>query len=362
MSFHSGPLAPFAALALCVALAACNEPTSEAPPPRTALVVAVEPAPLMLAAEGSGTVEARTTTNVGFLVSGRMTTRDVDVGSTVNKGDPIAALDPTDLKNQVEAAQAQVAAAQAAVDQAAPEEAAKRDLLAKGFTTQSEYNQALKALQSAQADLGAAQANLRLAQDQLKYANLTAPVAGVVTKTGADPGQVVQAGQMIVEIADISALDAVFSVSQRIANMAKIGIPVLVWLQSDPTVKVEGKVRQISPNADPTTGTYTVRVGLDNPPSQIRIGSLVRGRAEIDGGGGLQRPAHRAGADRGQARGLGRHAGHQRRQADAGDRRPLRHRRRLDFRRPPEGRSGRHCRGQLPRRRAGREPSEGDPR
>jgi RND family efflux transporter MFP subunit len=283
VSFHSGPVASLAALALCFALAACGEPKSEAPPPRTARVVVAEPAPLLLAAEGSGTVEARTTTSVGFLVSGRLVTRDVDIGSTVKEGDKIASIDPTDLKNQLEAAQAQVAAAQAAVDQAAPQEAAKRELLKKGFTTQADYNQALQALQSAQADLGAAQANLRLAQDQLKYADLTSPVAGAVTKTGADPGQVVQAGEMIVEIADISALDAVFSVSQRIANLAKIGVPVTVWLQSDPTAKVEGAVRQVSPSADPVTGTYTVRVGLTDPPPEIRIGSLVRGRAESTG-------------------------------------------------------------------------------
>jgi len=283
VSFHSGPGAPLVAVTFCLALAACNEPKSEPPPPRTARVVVAAPAPLLLAAEGSGTVEARTTTSVGFLVAGRMVTRDVDVGSTVKEGDKIASIDPTDLQNQLEAAQAQVAAAQAAVDQAAPEEAAKRELLKKGFTTQAEYNQALKALQSAQADLKAAQANLRLAQDQLKYADLTSPVAGVVTKTGADPGQVVQAGQMIVEIADIGALDAVFSVSQRIANLAKVGSPVTVWLQSDPTKKVTGAVRQVSPNADPTTGTYTVKVALTDPPPDIRIGSLVRGRAEQTG-------------------------------------------------------------------------------
>ncbi len=283
MSFYSGPVTPLIALTLCVALAACGEEKSQPAPPRTARVIEAAPEPLLLAAEGSGTVAARTTTSVGFLVTGRLQTRDVDVGSTVKTGDKIAAIDPTDLKNQVQAAQAQVTAAQAAVDQAAPEEAAKRQLLKQGFTTQADYNQALKALQSAQADLAAAEANLRLAQDQLKYADLSSPVDGVVTKTGADPGQVVQAGQMIVEIADINALDAVFSVSQRIANLAKVGIPVTVWLQSDPTKKVEGAVRQISPNADPTTGTYTVKVGLTDPPPEIRIGSLVRGRAESTG-------------------------------------------------------------------------------
>ncbi len=270
-------------LALPFGLAACKPETPPPPPPRTARVIDVEPAPLILSAEGSGTIEAQTTTSVGFLVSGRLTSRDVDVGATVKAGDQIAAIDPTDLKNQLDASKGQVSAAQAALAQATSEEAAKRQLLKDGFTTQSEYNQALKALQTAQADLASAQANERLAETQLQYATLISPVAGSVTKTGADAGQVVQAGQMIVEMADITALDAVFSVPQQIASLAKVGGQVTVWLQSNPDVKVVGAVRQISPNADPTTGTYTIKVGLTNPPAEMRLGALVRGRAESAG-------------------------------------------------------------------------------
>ena len=276
--------APFAAiLVTAIALSACKPEETPPPPPRTARVIEAVPAPLLLAAEGSGTIASRTTTSVGFLVSGRLDTRDVDVGDTVTAGQTLAAIDPTDLQNQLDSAKSQVDAANAAVAQTTAEEAAKRQLLKEGFTTQSEYNQALKALQTAQADLASAQASLRLAQDQLGYATLKSPVVGAVTRTGADPGQVVQAGQMIVEIADIVALDAVFSVPQRIANLAKIGAQVTVWLQSNPDIKVTGSVRQIAPNADPTTGTYTIKVGLDKPPPEMRLGALVRGRAEQAG-------------------------------------------------------------------------------
>ncbi|HET7717056.1 MAG TPA: efflux RND transporter periplasmic adaptor subunit [Bauldia sp.] len=277
LRFH----APLAAIVVAaVALSACKPEEEPPPPPRTARVIEAEPAPILLAAEGSGTIASRTTTSVGFLVSGRLQTRDVDVGSSVTTGQTLAAIDPTDLQNQLATAKSQVDAANAAVAQTSAEEAAKRQLLKEGFTTQSEYNQALKALQTAQADLASAQANLRLAEDQLGYATLRSPVAGAVTQTGADPGQVVQAGQMIVTIADVSQLDAVFSVPSQIANLAKIGGKVTVWLQQDPKVEVVGSVRQIAPDADPTTGTYTLKVALENPPPEMRLGSLVRGRAE----------------------------------------------------------------------------------
>lgn len=277
MSFHR--FAP-AAVLLALLLAACKPEETPPPPPRTARVIEAVPAPLLLAAEGSGTISSRTNTSVGFLVGGRLDTRDVDVGDTVTVGETVAAIDPTDLQNQLASAKSSVDAANASVTQTSAEEAAKRKLLEQGFTTQSEYNDALRALQTAQADLANAQANVRLAEDQLRYATLTSPVAGAVTQTGADPGQVIQAGQMIITVADTAALDAVFSVPAQIANLAKVGGQVTIWLQQDPNVKVIGKVRQVSPSADPTTGTYTIKVALDNPPAEMRLGSLVRGRAE----------------------------------------------------------------------------------
>ena len=92
------------------------------------------------------------------------------------------------------AAEADLAAAKAALVQAAAQEERFRILLAKGFATHSLYDDALKSLQSAQAAVKATEANLRIAQNQLGYTQLLAPDDGVVTATGADPGQVVARG------------------------------------------------------------------------------------------------------------------------------------------------------------------------
>jgi RND family efflux transporter MFP subunit len=272
-----------AVLLLPFALAGCQPEEPVTAPPRAVRVIEADPQEVPFVAEGSGTIEARTTVNVGFLVDGRMQSRDVDIGSIVKVGDLIAKLDPTDMQNQLDSANAAVTAAQASVDQATPQEAAKKKLLADGYTTRAEYDQALKALQSAQADLLSAQANQRLAQSQLQYTTLLAPVAGVITQTGADAGQVLSAGQMVVAIAENSRLDAVFSVPARIAAGAKPGAPVEVTLQDDPSVKTTGSLREIAPSPDPITGTYTVRISLADPPTRMRLGALVNGRAEVPG-------------------------------------------------------------------------------
>ncbi len=104
MSLRSLAFTPIAAIAVCFALAGCDDKKPEPPPPRTARVIEVIPAPLVLSAEGSGTIAAQTTTSVGFLVGGRVTVRDVDVGDTVTIGQPVASIDPTDLENQLDSA------------------------------------------------------------------------------------------------------------------------------------------------------------------------------------------------------------------------------------------------------------------
>ena len=84
---------------------------------------------------------------------------------------------------------------------------------------------------------------------------------------------------MIIEVADTGALDAVFSVSQRlaVAGQGRRAGHGLAAVRPE-RQKVEGAVRQIAPSADATTGTYTIKVGLTDPPAAMRLGALVRGR------------------------------------------------------------------------------------
>jgi RND family efflux transporter MFP subunit len=129
-----------------------------------------------------------------------------------------------------------------------------------------------------------AQADLKLAQDQLGYTTLKAPTDGVVTRVGANVGQVVQAGEMVVQLSSFDARDGVFSVSVLNIALAKVGMNVNVWLQAKPDVKTTGQVREIAPNADPITGTYTVKVTLDAPPPEMFIGAVVVGEVSLEGG------------------------------------------------------------------------------
>ncbi|WP_157019526.1 efflux RND transporter periplasmic adaptor subunit [Mesorhizobium xinjiangense] len=266
--------------------AGCSEQEEAAPaPPRAVRVMEINPAESPLASvEGTGRIEARTTSDVGFLVTGRLIERRIDTGDVVKTGDLLARIDPTDYQNRLTAAAAQVTSARAGVDQATPQEARMKKLLDDGFTTRQQYESALQALQGAQASLESAEANLKLAQDQLKYTQLVAPTDGVITQTGADVGQVVSAGQMVVQLARHGEREAVFAVAPRHVPYAHTGMPVSVWLQGKPSEMTRGEIREIAPDADPTTGTYNVKVSLPDAPDDMRLGAIVVGRAEVPGG------------------------------------------------------------------------------
>ena len=58
-----------------------------------------------------------------------------------------------------------------------------------------------------------------------------------------------------------------------------------------PQVTAAGRVREVSPRADPVTGTFAVRVRLIDPPPAMRLGSTVTGRMTLDAAPGIEIPA-----------------------------------------------------------------------
>jgi membrane fusion protein, multidrug efflux system len=282
MRLTSGPI--LCACVTCLCIAGCRK--EEAPPPpvvRPARVAVVAPNKLELVAQGAGRIEARYVSQVGFEVGGRLISRDVDVGAVVSKGKRLAALSAADFRNKVTAAEADVATAKAALVQVSAQEERDRVLADKGYTPRAVHDESLKALRSAEAAVQSSEANLEIARNQLDHTELEAPSDGVVTATGADPGQVVEAGQMVLEISRDAEREAVFAVAGEDVARAAVGMPVKVWLQAQPGVAVTGSIREISPVADSATGTYRVKVALPSAPQEMRLGAIVVGRAEAEG-------------------------------------------------------------------------------
>ncbi len=238
----------------------------------------------------TGEIQPRYQADLGFRVNGKILERPVDVGTQVKKGDLLARLDPQQYRQDFEVAKAEVAAAEAEVTRSQAQEYRQRELLKNGNTTRVQYDQALKTFKTAQAQLDSAQAKQIQASENLGYADLKADNDGVITAIGADAGQVVSAGQMVVRLAQPGEREGVFNIGEGAFKTRPKDPTVTVHLVSNPEIETAGKVRYVSPQADPATRTYTVRVSLPDAPPQMRLGANVVGTVTLDQGQAVSIP------------------------------------------------------------------------
>ena len=292
---HCGPIAlRRAALALCALtfLSACQR-AAEAPPPE------VRPVRTTTIGQGAsagvialtGTVQPQNEVNLSFRIDGRMIERTVDIGDNIKPGQLIARLDPQNEESGVQTVRAQIAGANARLLEARNNFDRMRDLVVDAAVSRTQYDQAEAMLRSAESQVEALQAQLDLAQNRLGYTRLVSEITGVVTARGPEAGEMVSPGRMIIQVARDGGRDAVFDVPERIKDNTTKNADITVTLSSDPKVTTAGKVREVSPRADPVTGTFAVRVRLLDPPPAMRLGTTVTGRIRVDAAAGVSLPA-----------------------------------------------------------------------
>jgi RND family efflux transporter MFP subunit len=238
----------------------------------------------------TGQVRAKDQVNLAFRLDGRVVERLVNVGDRLTAGQLVAKLDPENQQNNLRSAQAGLAAAEAQQRVARLTFWRQQELLKGDWTPRAVFDEAQRALQSADAQVDSARAQLGIAQDQLSYTALFADAPGLVTATGAEPGEVVRAGQMIVNVARQGGRDAVFDVSEQLVRTGPRDPVVQIALSNEPSVRATGRVREVSPQADLTTRTFQVKVGIIDPPPTMELGSTVTGSIKLSAPPGVQVP------------------------------------------------------------------------
>jgi RND family efflux transporter MFP subunit len=273
----------WSALVLSALLVGCR-PDSEAatPPVRPVRTVTVEKHEAGSPVTLTGRIEAKDEVALGFRISGRLLENKAKLGDRVKPGEVIARLEPQNELNQLRSAEANLAAAQAQLTQAQNHFERQNTLLQQGWTTRAIWDQAKKALQTAQAQADSAEAQLKAAHDLVSFTQLEADAPGVVTEVGPRSGTVVQAGQMIVRLARQDGRDAVFDVPAQLIRSAPPDPQIMVSLTDDPKVTAQGRVREVAPQADPVTRNFEVKVGLTDPPPAMLLGATVTGRMEME--------------------------------------------------------------------------------
>lgn len=260
-SFRSAFHALSLGLALAGALAGCSQPEPPAQPVRSVKVIQVGSRGQQAQGDFAGEVKARVESALGFRVAGKVISRAVQLGQTVQAGQVLAQLDPQDYSLASQAAQAQVSAAQTNRDLAAADVKRFQDLHKQGFISATELERREAAWKAAQAQWEQAQAQAAMQTHQRDYTTLRADVAGVVTAVDVEAGQVVSAGMTVVRLAQKGPRDAVFALPEDMVNQMTVGsrVQVRVWGTGGVT---QGSVRERAAAADPVTRTFTVKVGL----------------------------------------------------------------------------------------------------
>src|SRR5258707_8206017 len=262
-----------AMLALAVfALTGCNEKAAEnAAPGRPVLVATVHYEAASPERSFVGPTKPRIETDMGFRVPGKVAKRLVEVGQTVDVGQPLATLDEVDLKLQAEQAEAEFRAATGVLAQAGAAEQRAKDLRAKGWTTDAQLDQSRAAADEARARLNRAERSVELTKNSLSYATLVADTRGVVTATLIDAGQVVASGQTAIRVARFAETEAVVAIPETLVGRAKDGI-ASVTLWSEPDKKYAAKLREVAPSADPATRTYLAKFSLPDAGETVSLG------------------------------------------------------------------------------------------
>ncbi|MCG8549446.1 MAG: efflux RND transporter periplasmic adaptor subunit [Desulfobacterales bacterium] len=220
----------------------------------------------------SGEVRGRYEIALGFRVPGKIIARHVETGTRVKAGDLLMQADPKDIQEAVTAAKAQAAAAESQYKLAADLLKRFNALYEQDYMSKAEIDRYQNKADSARAVLKQARARFTQATNQLTYCNLKADDAGVVLDVRAETGQVVAAGMPVVIMTKGEEREIEIFVPENQVAQLSPGALFRVSFWALPDLEIKGRLRYMSPVADPVTRTYKTRITLIAPPDAVRLG------------------------------------------------------------------------------------------
>ena len=286
------PISPrlvLAPLALALLLAACGggDPSQEMPPPAVS-VATLAPQTVTLTRELPGRTAPFLVAEVRPQVSGIVGKRLFTEGGRVEAGQPLYQLDDATYRAAASSARAQVARAEATLTSARLTAARTAELAKIDAVSVQDNENAIAALKQAEADLGAARAALESANVTLGYARITAPISGRIGKSSVTQGALVTANQPA-PLATVQQLDPIYvDLTQSSAELLALRrqlaegkvqdaqLPVTILLEDGSEFSHKGTLEFSEVSVDPGTGSYSVRVKVDNPDHVLLPGMYVR--------------------------------------------------------------------------------------
>ncbi len=222
--------------------------------PRRADLLATYGATTTLATDGDAPVPAR--------VAGDVIDIHVEEGDRVVAGQVLATLDGERLRLEMLAAKAEV-------DRARAEYERYVDLHERGLVSKAMFD-------GLRFDLDALQATFERRQLEYGYAQIRAPIAGVVSARMIRPGQHLQAGTPAFRVTDTHELRADLQLPQT--ELSRIRAGQRAWLRVDsiPDTRFPAEIVRTSPTVDAETGTFRATAVVNNAAGRLAPGMFAR--------------------------------------------------------------------------------------
>jgi membrane fusion protein, multidrug efflux system len=202
-----------------------------------------------------------------------------DIGSKVEKGELLAAIDTPEVDQELSQARASREQIKAALGLAKISADRWANLRKTDSVSQQEADQQASGYQQALANLAAGDANVRRLEELESFKNVYAPFSGVLTKRNVDPGALINSGAQatgkeLFDIARVDPLRVYVSVPQAYAPNIKTGMKANVTLQEFPSQKFVGTVVRTADAIDPATRTLNTEVDVPNKDGKVLPGSF----------------------------------------------------------------------------------------
>jgi membrane fusion protein, heavy metal efflux system len=238
---------------------------------------------LAIAVPGTVTSNAYRETKINALLSGIAREVNVELGAEVRRGHPLAVVFSSELAD----AQMKYLSLRAMIHADNQKLERTRRLTDIGAASRQELEEVTALAAARSTELAAARQRLQLlgltaatvdslvdASQIVSELHVTAPNDGVVITRAVNPGQVLQAGQELFVIADLSTVWVIADLYEKDFAAVRIGTPAAVTVAASP--RMRGRVAYIDPRVDTATRTAKVRVEVPNPARALRLGMFAQ--------------------------------------------------------------------------------------
>jgi RND family efflux transporter MFP subunit len=238
-----------------------------------------------------GNVQAFTETPIYSRTNGYLKKWYFDIGSRVRAGQLLAVIETPEVDQQLNQSRAELERMEANEQLAGVTSTRWQALLAKHAVSQQEADQARSNYIAAQAAVDGSKANVHRLEQLQSYERIIAPFDGVITARNTDIGDLIDAGsgsnnpRELFHLAAIGRLRVYVAVPEVDSDAIHNGDTAYLTEDSNPGMRIPGKVVRNSNAIDHVTRTLNVEVDVDNANGHLRPGAYVFVHFHLPAGG-----------------------------------------------------------------------------